>query len=163
MFWFSGQGQGKGPWGLGWAWAGPRQGWAWARAHPGPARAQPGRDGEPTTTHLKAPPTPIVRRDKICRERKPHTLTQARSGSSRKFGVSSMCQDVCRENCLPEAQRWPKKLPRGRTIHFHPLGTRDEPWRPISDTGTLPRLPLCKMQTVEKTDIGLLVFLRPKT
>ena len=50
-----------------------------------------------------------------------------------------------------------KKLPGGRAIHFHPSGACGEPWRPISDTGTLPKLPLCKVQTVEKPDTGLLL------
>ena len=36
----------------------------------------------------------------------------------------------------------------GRTIHFHPSGAHGKPWRPISDTGTLPKLQLCNVQTV---------------
>ena len=37
---------------------------------------------------------------------------------------------------LPGAREVSKKLPGGRTIHFHPSGARGEPWRPISGTGT---------------------------
>ena len=50
-----------------------------------------------------------------------------------------------------------EKLLGGHTIHFHPSGACGEPWRPISDTGTLPKIPFFKVQTVEEPDNGLLL------
>ena len=52
---------------------------------------------------------------------------------------------ILRYFCLPGAREVSKKLPGGRTIHFHRLGARGEPWRPISGTGTFDTFASCSM------------------
>ncbi len=50
--------------------------------------------------------------------------------------------------CLPGARELSKQLPEGRTINFHPSGTRGEPWRPISGTGTFGTSANCESENL---------------